>query len=605
MTIKTQRLLARAKKIAKKGEHEEARKLYTTILEASPDDKEAKNGLLALQQDKDQLSPSKAEIQSVFALYSNGQMQEALDAVETLIKGYPKEPLLYNINGVCYKEIGQLEEAFKSFQKAVALKPDYAEAQYNLGVTIHELGQVDSAIKCYERALAIQHAYPNAHNNLGQILLESGQPDAAMSHFEWAVAYQPEFSEAHNNLGSSLLELRQVNTAVTHYEKAIAIKPDYQLAYNNLGIAYQRLGEIDKAFKSFERALAIKSNYAKAHHNLSSLKKYTKSDKQIVEMESLLSIKDLSHSDRIFICFALAKVYEDIGKQDELFKVLNEGNRLRKEELNYSLDKDQDLFSNYRKLFSSPSLVIEKLLSCEASTIRPVFIVGMPRSGTSLVEQIISSHHEVYGAGELKNLTQIIIPILREHLTNDKKKLSKKTFLSIRKQYLESLSRFNTSENVITDKWPLNFRSIGFILSAIPEAKIIHLKRDERATCWSIYKHYFSDTGNGWAYNFDDLAEFYKLYSELMRYWHEMFPGKVYDISYEDLTTNQEDETRKLLEYCELEWDQNCLDFHKNKRAVDTASVLQVRQKMYQGSSEAWKEHEEYLQPLTKALSSY
>ena len=601
MTIKTQRLLARAKKIAKKGDHKEARKLYTTVLEASPNNQEAKNELLALQQVKDHLKPPKAEIQSVFALYSNGQIQEALDAVETLTKDYPNESLLYNISGACYKQIGQLEEAFKSFQKAVDLKPDYAEAQYNLGVTIHELGQVDSAIKCYEKALAIQHAYPNAHNNLGQILLESGQPDAAMNHFEWAVAYQPEFSEAHNNLGSSLLALRQVNTAVTHYEKAVAIKPDYQLAYNNLGIAYQRLGEIDKAFKSFERALAIKSDYAKAHHNLSSLKKYTKSDKQIVEMESLLSIKDLSQSDRIFICFALAKAYEDLGKQEELFKVLHEGNQLRRKELRYSIEKSENHNSIIKKLFSSSP----KPLSNQASTIRPIFIVGMLRSGTSVVEQIISSHHEVYGAGELKNLTQIIIPILREHLTNDKTKLSKETFLSIRKQYFESLSSFNTSENVITDKWPLNFRSIGFILSAIPEAKIIHLKRDARATCWSIYKHYFSDTGNGWAYNFDDLAEFYKLYSEIMRYWHEMFPGKVYDISYEDLTTNQEDETRKLLEYCELEWDQNCLDFHKNKRAVDTASVLQVRQKMYQGSSEAWKEHEEYLQPLIKALSSY
>ena len=601
MKRKTQRLLARAKKIAKKGNHKEARKLYTTVLEASPNNQEAKNELLALQQVKDHLKPPKSEIQSVFALYSNGQIQEALDAVETLTKDYPNESLLYNISGACYKQIGQLEEAFKSFQKAVALKPDYAEAQYNLGVTIHELGQVDSAIKCYERALAIQHAYPNAHNNLGQILLESGQPDAAMSHFEWAVAYQPEFSEAHNNLGSSLLALRQVNTAVTHYEKAIAIKPDYQLAYNNLGIAYQRLGEIDKAFKSFERALAIKSDYAKAHHNLSSLKKYTKSDKQIVEMESLLSIKDLSQSDRIFICFALAKAYENLGKQEELFKVLHEGNQLRKKELKYSIEKSENHNSIIKKLFNSSP----KPLSNQASTIRPIFIVGMLRSGTSVVEQIISSHHEVYGAGELNNLTQIIIPIIREHLTNDKTKLSKKTFLSIRKQYLESLSRFNTSENVITDKWPLNFRSIGFILSAIPEAKIIHIKRDARATCWSIYKHYFSDTGNGWAYNFDDLAEFYKLYSEIMRYWHEMFPGKVYDINYEDLTTNQEDETRKLLEYCELEWDQNCLDFHKNKRAVDTASVLQVRQKMYQGSSEAWKEHEEYLQPLIKALSSY
>ena len=168
MTIKTQRLLARAKKIAKKGEHEEAQKLYTTILEASPDNQEAKNGLLALQQGKDKLSPPNAEIQSVFALYSNGQIQEALDTVETLIKDYPNEPLLYNISGACYKEIGQLEKAFKNFEKAVDLKPEYAEARYNLGITLRELGQVDAAIKCYENTLAIKHAYPNVHNNLGQ-----------------------------------------------------------------------------------------------------------------------------------------------------------------------------------------------------------------------------------------------------------------------------------------------------------------------------------------------------------------------------------------------------------------------------------------------------
>jgi len=600
MTIKTQRLLARAKKIAKKGDIEEARKLYAAILEASPNNKEAKNGLLVLEQGRNQPKPSKSEVQSVFALYSNGQIQEALDSVETLIKDYPDEPLLYNISGACYKEIDKLEMACKSFEKAVDLKPDYAEAQYNLGVTLRELGQVDAAIKSYEKALANQHAYPNAHNNLGQILLQSGQPDAAMDHFEWAVAYQPEFFEAHNNLGSSLLALGQVNTAVTHYEKALEIKPDYQLARNNLGIAYQRLGEIDKAFKSFERAQTVKSDYAQAHYNLSVLKKYTKNDKQIVEMESLLSNKDLSQSDRIFICFALAKAYEHLGKKDELFKVLHEGNQLRKKELNYTIEKSENHNAIIEKLFNSNP----KALSNQVSTIRPIFIVGMLRSGTSLVEQIISSHHEVYGAGELKNLSQIIIPILREHLTDDKKKLSKKTFLSIRQKYLESLSRFNASENVITDKWPLNFRSIGFILSAIPEAKIVHLKRDARAVCWSIYKHYFSDTGNGWAYNFEDLSEFYKLYSELMRFWHEMFPGKVYDISYEDLTTNQEDETRKLLEYCELEWDKNCLDFHKNKRTVETASVLQVQQKMYQGSSEVWKEYEEYLQPMIKALSS-
>jgi len=174
------------------------------------------------------------------------------------------------------------------------------------------------------------------------------------------------------------------------------------------------------------------------------------------------------------------------------------------------------------------------------------------------------------------------------------------------KQYLEALSRFDVPENVITDKLPLNFQYIGFILSAFPEAKIVHLQRDARATCWSIYKSNFkSKRGNGFSYNLEDLAGFYGLYTDLMDFWHQSFPDKIYDLCYEDLTTNQEEETRKLLEYCELDWDENCLSFHTSKRAVRTASALQVRQKMYQGSSEAWKKHEAYLEPLIKALSSY
>ena len=262
MTIKTQRLLDRAKKIAKKGGHEEARKLYTTILESSPNNQEAKNELLALQQGKDQLSPPKAEIQSVFTLYSNGQIQEALDTVETLTKDFPKEPLLYNISGACYKAIDQLDDAVKSFKKAVALKPDYAEAQYNLGIALKELGQVDAAIKCYENALVIKHAYPNVHNNLGNIFLELSKLDDAVDHFEWAVAYKPEFDIAHNNLGSTLLALGQVDAAVESYEKALAVNPDYAEAHNNLGIAFHRLGQLDDAVKTYEKALAVNPDYA-------------------------------------------------------------------------------------------------------------------------------------------------------------------------------------------------------------------------------------------------------------------------------------------------------------------------------------------------------
>jgi tetratricopeptide (TPR) repeat protein len=541
-----------------------------------------------------------SKINSVIALYSNGQMQEAIEGVEALIKDYPNEALLHNIRGAFYQAIGQLNESLDSFEKAVTINPDYAEAHYNLGVTLQQLGQLEAAMKSYEQAIAIKHAYPNAHNNLGAILQELGQLDAAVKSYEQAIAIKPDYADAYNNLGNALRGLGQMDAGVNSLKKAIAINPDYAQAHNNLGVSFQERSQIDDAVKQYEKAIALQPDYVSAHHHLSVLKKYTASDPHIAQMQSLLSTSNLSQSDRTHLCFALAKVNEDLGKQDEQFEFLHEGNRLRKEELNYSLDNSQILSSTVKKMFSSTLS-----LSYEPSTIKPVFIVGMLRSGTSLVEQIIASHHAVYGAGELNTLANLIEPILRDHLAKDKYKLSEKTFLSIRQQYLEALSRFNVPENVITDKMPLNCQYIGFILSAFPEAKIVHLKRDARATCWSIYKHYFSSAGNGWAYNLDDLAGFYVIYSNIMDFWHQTFPDKIYDLCYEDLTTNQEEETRKLLEYCELDWDENCLNFHTSKRAVKTASALQVRQKMYQGSSEAWKKHEEYLQPLIKALSSY
>ena len=319
-------------------------------------------------------------------------------------------------------------------------------------------------------------------------------------------------------------------------------------------------------------------------------------------MEFLLSNEKLNQSEKVYLCFALAKVYDDLGKHEELFEFLHEGNRLRNLELSFSLDKYHDNYSFFKNLFSSSIVLKSHPLLHKKPLKHPIFIVGMPRSGTSLVEQIIASHPKVYGAGELHTLTEIINNLLKNNLTLSKDNLSE-VFLSIREKYIESLSKLNVSEKIITDKWPLNFQYIGFILKSFPNAKIIHLKRDSMAVCWSIYKHYFSDEGNGWAYNIDDITDFYELYLELMDYWHKLYPDQIYDMCYENLTTDQEKETRKLLKYCELEWDENCLNFHKNMTAVKTTSSMQVRKKMYQGSSEVWKKYEAYLQPLLKGLN--
>ena len=604
MTIKTQRLLDRAKKLSKKGELVEAQKIYSTILESFPNNQEAKKELFKLAQKKE-TSPTQTQLNELMRLYSSGEFKEVLAAIQFLIKDFPNEPLLFNISGACFSEIGPVESAIKNFEKAIALNPNYAEAYYNLGVAFQRTHQLDEAIECYREAINAKHAYPTAHNNLGLVDLERGNIETAITSFEWAVAYNPEYAEAHNNLGAAFQELNQFDAAIKQYKKAVTINPEYAQAFNNLGISSESLGFKVEALNHYEKAITIKLDFSEAHFNLSGVKKYIKSDNQIPTMQSLLSSNKLNQSGQIFINFALAKANDDLENHDALFKFLNEGNRLRKEQLNYSINEHHVKHSLIKKIFNKDLPTINKDLIEEPQFKRPIFIVGMPRSGTTLVEQIISSHHAVYGADELNTISLLTTSILKDSSSQAKNGLSEKSFLFMRKQYFHSLSSFNINEDIITDKWPLNFQYIGAILTAFPEAKIIHLKRDARAVCWSIYKHYFSGKGNGWAYNFDDLISFYASYFDLMNFWHELFPDKIYNINYEKLTTNQKDETKNLLRYCDLDWDDNCLNFHTNTRAVKTASAAQVRKKMYQGSSEDWKKYEKHIKPLIEGLSSY
>ena len=541
----------------------------------------------------------KKEVNYAVKLLTNGQINEALKIVEALIKKSPNVPLLYNIRGVCYQTIRELGNAIDDFSQATILKSDYAEAYCNLGVTYQEKGDLVSAVNAYKNAIDNDNNYPTDHNNLGKIFLASGEIDSSIKHLECAITLKSDFADAHNNLGSAFLRINKLNDAIKSYKKAIALKPDFAVANNNLGIAYLRKGDPKLASKFFENAITITPGYATAHHNLSGVKVYKEKDKQLNLIESLLIENNLSQKERIYLNFALAKAYEDLGNHEELFKHLNEGNRIRKKEMSNSI-ADSEEHNELIKLFFNSNNI--KLTYRDSLPIRPIFIVGMPRSGTSLVEQIISSHHEVYGAGEVNNFHNIIMPIIEKHAVNENYNLKNDEFALIRKQYSNSLERFYANEKVITDKWILNFKTIGFILSAFPESKIVHLKRDARATCWSIYKHYFSDEGNRWAYDYQDLARFYKSYVGLMDYWHNLFPGKIYDISYEDLTSNQEKETRNLLKYCDLDWDENCLNFYTNTRAVKTASAVQVRNKMYQGSSDVWRQYSEHLKPLLDAL---
>jgi hypothetical protein len=334
---------------------------------------------------------------------------------------------------------------------------------------------------------------------------------------------------------------------------------------------------------------------------LSIVKEYQVDDPQIHQMLELLERCTASDKDRMHLNFALGKAHDGIGKHDEAFLHFSDGNRLRKEELEYDISSARAPFARIKSRFSQAVSALDGFKESEdARGQRPVFVLGMPRSGTTLVEQILASHSQVYGAGELALLGQSV-----NTFDWDSTQLSSDQLSSIRKSYFSGLAKIGAPEPYITDKMPLNFLWIGLIFAAIPEAKVVHVKRDARATCWSNFKHYFSRKGTGFAYDLQDVAEFYKLYSDLMAFWHQKFPGQIYDLNYEMLTEHQEDETRKLIKHVGLDWEDQCLEFHKTRRAIRTASATQVRQKMYQGSSEEWRKYERHLAPMVELLKGF
>ena len=547
-----------------------------------------------------QIELPKVKVDEVIDLYSAGNIQEAINKIKELNEDYPNVPLLFNILGACYKALGQIDAAATMFKTAFTIKLDYAEAHFNYGVCQKIMGNNESAVESYKNAVNFLPNYPDAHNNLGNVLRALGRFKEAIESYEWATAYRPEFAEAFNNLGIVFKDMDETDMAMSNFEKAIKLRPNFVDAIFNVAIINKELGNQELSEHNLEKVIELDPEHVNAYRNLSRMKTYKKNDIHIAQMENVLEKEGLSMSDSIGLCFALSKAYEDLGNQDKQFEYLNKGNRQRKKELNYSFDQSLSLHNSIKSVFESPLPKIKKT-DYSSSKFTPIFILGMPRSGTSLVEQIISSHDEVFGAGELCSLSEILTPIINDDLES----ISKEVSLTIRDKYFSMLEKLNISEFFVTDKMPANFRFIGFILSAFPEAKIVHVERDARATCWSMYKYYFDSKGIGFSCDQNDLANYYGLYVDLMDFWHTLFPNKIYDISYENLTSNQEDETKKLLEYCGLDWDEKCLNFHKNKRIVKTTSALQVRQKIYQGSSDVWKRYEKNLQPLIKGLSSY
>ena len=378
MKINHKHLLAQAERISNNGNLEGAKNLYLSILKDNPQDLQAIKGLEGLKEGKslnNQLELSQEQVNSVMALYANGQIQDAIDNIQSLNKDFPNVPFLFNILGVCYKSLGQLAAAAKMFETAVDIKPDYAEAYYNLGVTLAANGELKAAVKPYKTAIALIPNYPDAHNNLGNIFKKLGKFKAAIESYQWAVAYKPgKFAGTEFNLGTLFSDIDQ-KTAIKHFENAITIKPDFAEAYYSLGLVFRDLGLKAEAIESYNKAINIRPDYIDVHKDLSNIKKFKKNDPQLFQMQTLIVNSDLGTLDLINLNFALANANESLKNQNEQFKFLNEGNRLRKIDLNYSSDKDKQLFSRIKKEFKTLPSVIKKFILLDIHS-KPHFYCG-------------------------------------------------------------------------------------------------------------------------------------------------------------------------------------------------------------------------------------
>lgn len=569
-------------------------------------------------------------------LRAQGKLDEAIASFQKALTLQPDYSKARNSLGIALQEQGKLQESVGCFRRVLTLQPDYAEAHYNLGIALNSLGKMDEAAACFRRVLSLEPDYVEAHFNLG-IISRSNKPDEAIDHLRQVLALKPDHVEAHFNLGIILNDLGKPGEAAASFGRALSLRPAYAEAHYNLGILFQGLGKHDEAIASYRQALIHEPDFAKAHHNLgvvfselgrldeavacyrktlalkphfaetyknlSAIVKYTEFNDDINAMEALYNKKGGTPGERIDLGFALGKVFGDLMDYHKSFDYILEANRLKRESFEYSIQKDHDLFERIKKTFSPDFFASHPGQGNQEG--RPIFIIGMPRSGTTLVEQILASHPQVFGAGEVTVLKDLVDTLgngqrtgtFPESILN----LKNDAFAKTGSAYMEGIRKYAGNADYITDKMPDNFLRVGFIRIILPNAKIVHCTRHPMDICFSIFKNDFKGLF-GYAYNMDELGRYYNTYRDLMAHWEKVLPGFMHSVKYEEMVMDQHKQTKNLLEFCGLPWDRACLQFHKTRRRVGTASLAQVRQPIYKDSVALWKRYEKQLEPMKKAI---
>jgi tetratricopeptide (TPR) repeat protein len=539
-------------------------------------------------------------------LFALGRREAALTNYTRAIALEPRHVLSYNNLGNALSELGRPQEAEASLRRAIALKPDYAEAYYNLGNVLLAQGKLDEAVAIYRRALALAPNVANGYNNLGNVLEQQGKLDEAAAQLRRALELEPEHASALYNLGNILKTKTDYAGAIELYRKSLARRPQFADGWNNLGAALAEQGDLDAARDAYQRAVEVDPTRAAYHRNLASSKRFEPGDPQLALMEGLAqNLASVPERERVDLQFALGKAYADLKQHDRSFQHLLTGNALKRAQIAYDEGEALGYMERIRAVFS-PELLRAKA-GCGDSARVPVFIVGMPRSGTTLIEQIIASHPKAVGAGELFDLDNIVQSLACSNgslrFPEIVATMSGEELRQIGARYVVATTAHAPTAERIADKMPWNFHFTGLIRLALPNARIIHARRDPVDTCLSCFSILFDGDGNRYTYDLGELGRFYRAYNSLIAYWRSVLPpGVMIEVHYEDVVDDLEGQARQIIAHCGLEWDEACLAFHKTRRPVRTSSVAQVRQPIYQSSVGRWRPYRDHLRPLLDAL---
>jgi len=546
-------------------------------------------------------------VQKAQKLINSGKLAKAETLCAKLLKKQPRQPDVLHLLGIIAMRNGRHERAVQLYVEALQTRPNHAIYNYNIGLSHLRTEDYESAVRYLQRAIELDPGIKGVHSDLCLALKNAGDFETAVEVGKKAVMLAPEDAAAHYNLAIAYDDWQDYEASFIHYQKASELSPDHPGLIHDLGRAHSGRGDAAAAKACFLRLIKLHPKQPEAYTSLVQLNKYSSPDHEDVTiLKDLLTQDHLNDDSRTSVYFALGKIYQDCGLYDDAFVNFEKGNKLQDHKHQFDLEEYTAFVSSIIETYT-PELIAEKSAFGHSSR-TPVFIVGTPRSGTTLTEQILSSHPEIFGAGELVWLGKAAMGMntyLNTETPNPEsvKELDSTRCKDLASKYLRYIHSLAGRKLRVTDKMPANFLSLGLANILFPNARIILCKREPRDACVSMYSHYFP-AGQPFTYDLFKLGAWYAQYQRIVEHWRTVLPaGTMTEVDYESMVQNQEAESRRLVEFIGLEWDEACLDFHRKKRRVHTASHLQVTQPMYSSSVGRWKAYGKYLQPLEEGLN--